>query len=118
MTEQLDDAEPVSGDSNRPFPLGPERRFTMTVRTGLIVIGAVTVAAASWLSIKFDVAQQGRDLGGITSRLSSIEAEVSAARLNALEARMEQRAVREAVDYLVSDRRGPKPAAARPSPAP
>ncbi len=118
---QRHDQSPVHSDSNSPISIGPDRKITMTGRTQVALIGAAVAAALSWWSIKSDVTSHGKSLDLITARLANIEQEaktnstaiglkLSSIDAAAAEARLEQKLLAKSVDYLVNDRRGPKPA--------
>ena len=108
--EQRNPRYHVSRDSDPPVPLGPDRKVTMSMKTFAAVIGVVAIAVASWWSIKSDVNEHSKQLEVISERLSGIERDARLARDSAAESRSEQRMLKLSLDYLVNDRRGPKPA--------
>ncbi len=118
MNAQHPEESRVRNDSNPPMPIGPDRRFVMTWKTFLVSLGVASVCTASWISIKLDVADHGKQLAEVSIRLKAIETDVRAANLTVFDVRSDQRLLKQSVDYLVNDRRGPKPTTGTASTAP
>lgn len=96
-------------DEEPPTRIDPEGNYTMRLRTLFLIISGVAIVSASWWSIKSDVNGHGRQLETINSKLGAIEGAAFDARAAALESKYQQALLKQSVDYLVNDRRGPKP---------
>ncbi len=99
-----------------PVRIDPEGHYTMRLRTiGLIILGTA-IGVISWWSIKRDVLDHSKSLDAISSRLTTIESATFDARQAVIESKHDQAMLKLSIDYLVNDRRGPKPQTGAASP--